>query len=1043
MNLSVRKIQSRIAEIGKKRYAASQPIGKVRAERLEVSDAEAVWLAEGDRWGKRDSNYLVSFDLEIPAEWRGQTLALHLNLSEVPNTWLINTVEGLLCLDGEPFHALDRFHREILLPPEKTRQAGLAVTVKLWTGIAADYHVVGKMELALPNLAADQLHLLMSLVLDGLTTLPEESPTHQALLTALEEACAVLDFRQPDRSEVFYASCEAALDGLNRRLKGLERASSDWQPHVVSTGHAHIDVAWLWQLKHTRLKAANTFSTALYHMDRYPHFIFTQSQPQLYQYVKEDQPALYERIKQKVASGQWEPEGAMWVEADTNLTGGESLVRQFLFGQRFFREEFGRTSKVLWLPDVFGYSAALPQLIKGAGADYFITTKISWNETNRVPMDTFWWEGLDGSRVLAHFITAQNDDHSQTYYTYNGEMRPEVLALSWKNYRHKEINRELLLAYGYGDGGGGPTRPMVEAAGLLQHSLSPELPTAATGKIADFMDKLAGRAGQDPRLPEWVGELYLEFHRGTYTSQARVKRANRLAERDLHNAEFLASSALAMTGKAYPQQDLSEAWKIVLTHQFHDILPGSSIGEVYSDAVENYAQVSGITGRLIAEAGQSLVENLAAPDGALVVFNPVSWDRSEPVEIDQSQAEKLGLPYQNLADGQALVQAGTVPSFGYRSFAPPANPTTGQANGLSVSSDWLENKYYRLELDSQGQITRLLDKAGYGGAGREVLQPGQPGNVLQFFEDKPVEYDAWNIDAYYEQKSYRPDQAPTITVVEQGPLRGGLKLEWLYQGRTRITQHLYIYAESRRIDFVTEVDWQERQTLLKVAFPVEVRNGRATAEIQFGNLERSTHRNTGWDKARFETCAHKWVDLSEGDYGVALLNDCKYGYDIHDSTMRLTLLRGPISPDPLGDLGLHRFTYSLLPHAGGWFEGGVHRAAYELNNPLLPVFKAGTATAGQNKAPGEPEFSLVQVEPSNVVVETVKRAEDSNGLVVRLYECANRRGPFSLRFPWPIASASEVNLLEEEKAAVQVSGNGQTIKGFLKPFEIKTFLVNF
>ena len=1040
MSLGIEKIQSRIKEIGKKRYAASLPLEKLRAERLDGEAPEVAWLSEGERWGKRDSNYLVSFDLEIPADWRGQTLALHLNLSEMPNTWMINTIEGLLCLDGEPFHALDRFHREIMLPPENTTQARLAVTVKLWTGIAADFHVVGKLELARPDMAADQLHLLMSLGLDALKNLPETSPTYHALLMALDEACLALDFRQPDDSAVFYTSCKAALESLQRRLKGLERESGPWQPHVISTGHAHIDVAWLWRLKHTRLKAANTFSTALYHMDRYEHFIFTQSQPQLYQYVKEDQPALYERIKQKVASGQWEPEGAMWVEADTNLTGGESLVRQFLFGQRFFREEFGRTSKVLWLPDVFGYSAALPQLIKGAGAEYFITTKISWNETNRLPVDTFWWQGLDGSRVLAYFITAQNDDHSQTYYTYNGEMRPEVLALSWKNYRHKELNRELLLAYGYGDGGGGPTRPMVEAAGLLSHSLSPELPTAATGRVADFMDRLAERVGNNPGLPEWVGELYLEFHRGTYTSQARVKRSNRLAERALHNAEFLASSALNLTGQAYPQPDLSEAWKIVLTHQFHDILPGSSIGEVYSDAVENYAQVEGITTRLIEEAQQTLVGNIAAPADSLVVFNPVSWSRSEPVEISQAQAAKLGLPTQSLANGQALVEVEDIPSLGYRRFEPQVKTSAKSTNGLSVSPTLLENNYYRLELDSQGQISRLLDKAGYGGAGREVLPRGQKGNVFQFFEDKPVEYDAWNIDAYYEQKIYNMDQPPTVTVAEQGPLRAGLKLEWLYQGRSRITQHLYLYAGSRRIDFVTEVDWKERQTLLKVAFPVEVLNGRATAEIQFGNLERPTHRNTSWDKAKFETCAHKWIDLSEGDYGVALLNDCKYGYDVHDSMLRLTLLRGPISPDPLGDLGLHQFTYSLLPHAGGWFEGGVHRAAYELNNPLLAVVKTG---ADKAQAKAEADFSLVQVEPSNVVVETVKRAEDSDGLVVRLYECANRRGPFSLKFSFPIASASEVNLLEEEQAAAQIGRDGQTIQGFLKPFEIKTFLVNF
>ncbi len=1039
MSANLRKIQRRMEEIGKSRYAGSLTLSNLQAERQDGEDPETVWLSEGDCWGKRDSNYIVSFDVEIPPEWQGQTLALHLNLSLPVKDPPLNTIEGLLCLDGVPFHALDRYHREIVLPPEKTSTDRLRVSVKLWTGIAADYHEVGKLELVRLHPAADRLFLRMSLALNAAKVLSETSPTCEALLAALDAACQELDFRQPGDRSVLQKSCEKALEVLEKKWQALELESNDWQPNVIATGHAHIDVAWLWRLKHTRLKAANTFSTALYHMDRYKNFIFTQSQPQLYQYVKEDQPALYERIKEKVKAGQWEPEGAMWVEADTNLTGGESLVRQFLFGQRFFRQEFGVTCKVLWLPDVFGYSAAMPQLIKGAGAEYFITTKISWNETNRFPMDTFWWKGLDGSRVLTYFITAQNDDHSWHYYTYNGEMRPEVLSLSWKNYRHKELNREMLLAYGFGDGGGGPTREMVEASGLLENAITPEIPTSKTGHVADFMDRLAERVGRNPDLPEWSGELYLEYHRGTYTSQGRVKRFNRQAEQALHNAEYLASSALSLAGQPYPQEDLNEAWKIVLTHQFHDILPGSSIGGVYSDAVENYAEVSAITGRLIAASRQTLVDNLAAPAGSLVVFNPVSWPRTELVEIEQAEAAGLALPAQTVEDGRALVRVEGVPSLGYRWFGPDDKAATAPANTLSASTTLLENEFYRLELDEMGQITRLLDKAGYGGKGREVLQAGQAGNVFQFFEDKPVDFDAWNIDEYFEQKMYGFEQAPAITVIEQGPLRAGLRLEWLYQGRSRITQRLYIYAGSRRIDFVTEVDWHERQTLLKVAFPVEVQNGRATAEIQFGNIERPTHRNTSWDRAKYETCAHKWFDLAEGDYGVAILNDSKYGYDVHNSTMRLSLLRGPISPDPKADLGQHQFTYSLLPHAGDWFEGGVYRAAYELNNPLLAFVK--TSAGGQSGSPAK-DFSLVQVEPSNVIVETVKRAEDSHGLVVRIYECANRRGPFDLKFAFPIASAIETNLLEEETGKVEMGIDGQSLQGFLKPFEIKTFLVN-
>jgi alpha-mannosidase len=1045
MFLSIQKVQRRIDELARLRFIESRPIGPVQAEQLDSENRPltSVTLRRGERWGSRDALYNLSFQVEIPESWRGQLLTLNLNPSTPPDGWVINTVEGLLFIDGKAFHAIDRYHREIILLPELAEKKQLNCVIRLWTGISEDFHTFDKFELRRLDEGADRLWLLMDQISDALRGLPEQSPTYIALLSALDEACLKLDFRQPHSAE-FYTSCREALEVLTARLKVLAReagtASAQWQPHVIATGHAHIDVAWLWRLRHTRYKAANTFSSALYHMDRYPHFVFTQSQPQLYEFVKEDQPELFERIKEKVKTGQWEPEGAMWVESDTNLTGGESLVRQFLFGQRFFEQEFGKKTRILWLPDVFGYSAALPQLIKKAGADYFITTKISWNDTNRVPVDTFKWQGLDGTEVLAYFITAQTDSDS-TYTTYNGDVRPYVLARTWYMYQHKELNRELLLAYGYGDGGGGPTRPMIEAANLLAEPLSREIPTASTGRAADFMDRLAERVGNDPNLPHWVGELYLEYHRGTYTSQGRTKRGNRLAERDLHNAEWLATLARRLTGQSYPQEEINAAWKTVLTHQFHDILPGSSIGPVYADALENYAKVKATTDQVIEQAQQALAEKLNPPEGTLVAFNSLPWSRSDLLELQQQEAEALGLPLQKLENDRALVEVRDVPSLGYKAYTPGSRATKISSNPLIVNQQLLENEFYRIELNERGQITRLLDKQAYGGLGREVVRPGERANLFQLFEDKPKNYDAWNIDNFYEEKSWELDQPVSVEVIEQGPLRAGLRLEWLYLGRTRVIQKMFIYADSRRIDFVTEVDWQERQTLMKVAFPVEVHNGRATAEIQFGNIERPTHRNTSWDKARYETCAHKWIDLSEGDYGVALLNDCKYGYDIQGRTMRLTLLRGPISPDPDGDLGHHEFTYSLYPHSRGWFEGRVHRAAYELNYPLL-----SRVQSPESRVPGQKEglpesFALVETDQPNIVVETVKQAEDSEALVLRVYECANQRGPFTLTLPFAAAQVSETNLLEEEGQSAELSSDGRVIKSFIQPYEVKTFLI--
>lgn len=1036
----LQKIQRRVEELAQWRYLDILPVGPIQAEKISGGSESPVkqTLQTGDRWGERDAIYQMYFTVTIPSEWKHHTVALNLNFSPTPTDWTINTVEGVLSVNNHLFHAVDRYHREILLPTHLVEQGTLDINAKIWVGIHEDSYILGTLELRQIDEQADQLYLLMRHTQETLRSLPTTSPTYVALLEALDESCQVLDFTDR-KAPAFYASCTQARNLLQQRLNQLAQetatANGNWQPHYTAIGHAHIDVAWLWRLRHTRLKAVDTFTTALYHMDRYPSFTFIQSQPQLYQFVKEDAPELYQRIKEKVTTGQWEPEGAMWVEADTNITGAESLVRQFLVGQRFFREEFGRTSRVLWLPDVFGYSAALPQLIKGAGADYFVTTKISWSDTNRIPMDTFWWEGLDGTRVLSYFITAQFK--WDEFATYNADVRPDVLKIGWENYRQKDVNRELLLAYGYGDGGGGPTREMIEATSVLSLPISREIPTVSSGHVADFMERLEQRIGNDLRVPRWLGELYLEYHRGTYTSQARIKRANRLVERDLHTLEWLSSLALQVLDERYPYEELQPIWRAVLTNHFHDILPGSSIGSVYADALATYQQINETLQPLIQHAQTVISEHINAPAGSLVVFNTLPWIRRGLVEVDRANAQTSDLPYQEIAHGRALVEVRDVPSLGYRAYTSEETEELHTLATLVVQPNLLENNSYRIEFNEQGQITRLFDKQAHSGVGREILRSGERANVLQLFEDKPLNFDAWDIDSFYEQKSWELDQLVQVEAVEQGPLRAGLRFMWNYKDRTFVTQTIYLYAHSRRIDFVTNVDWQERQTLLKVAFPVDIHNGRATGEIQFGNIERTTHRNTTWDQARFETCAHKWFDLSEGDYGVAILNDCKYGYDVHEHVMRQTLLKGAISPDPNADLGQHHFTYSLFPHEGGWFEGGVPQAAYELNHPLLSLTK--TSTDRDMTLPQA--LSLVQVTPANVIVETVKRAEESDALVIRLYECANRRGPLQVHIPFEVERVEETNLLEEEAQPVELTDDRYGFRSTIRPYQIKTFVV--
>jgi alpha-mannosidase len=606
-------------------------------------------------------------------------------------------------------------------------------------------------------------------------------------------------------------------------------------------------------------------------------------------------------------------------------------------------------------------------------------------------------------------------------------MKPSMLARAWREYRNKSLNRELLIAYGWGDGGGGPTREMVEAAGDLATPLSRELPTATTGTVRAFMDRLAERLRDRTDVPRWVGEMYFEYHRGTYTSQSRTKRNNRLAERDLHNAELLASLALAVAGQPYPKAQFDEAWQIVLTHQFHDILPGSSIGPVYADAERNYAHARALTDAIIAQSHSAIAQTSAVAPATLMICNSLPWSRAELITIPVDAAANLNTITQVAADQQALALVQQVAPLGYQ----PASAATLPGADMTITPDAIDTPYWSIALNARGEFTRLYDKR----ADREVMREGDRGNAFQLFEDKPLNFDAWDIDSFYAQKQWALPDPPEITVVETGPLRGAVRLEWRYHADTRITQFLRVFAHTPRIDFVTTVDWHERQTLLKVAFPADIHNGRATADIQFGNIERPTHTNTSWDQARFETCAHKWVDLAEGDYGVALLNDCKYGYDIHERTLRQTLLKSAISPDRDADQGLHQFTYSLWPHQGDWFTGGVHRAAYDLNYPLLTFTSSGEP--GTTPA----QLSLVTCDQANVIIETIKRAEDSDALVIRLYECANRRGPLTLRLGLPAARVWDTNLLEEQRQPASLAGDGLTITGAIAPYQIKTFVV--
>lgn len=975
-------------------------------------------------WGRRDLNFILRGHFVAPSDWQAP-VALYLPLGVAGD---FSHPETLVYVDGTPLAAGDRHHQEIILPAHLCDGKEHQLALHGWTGSLQTPAPYGDPGLYLGEPAVVQIDqplrdfaVTVRVALGIADRLDANSPVKGSLLNALDGAFTQLDLHEP-LGDAFYA----AIPGIHAQLQeALAQAGAPMDVTIFATGHAHIDVAWLWTLGQTRRKAGRTFYTVLRLMELFPEYHFTQSQPQVYDYIRQDYPGLLDAIKARVAEGRWEPIGGMWVEADCNLSGPESLARQFLLGRSFFRQHFGKEaeSPVLWLPDVFGYAWNLPQLIKQAGLEYFFTIKIGWSQYNRLPYDSFWWQGLDGTRVLTHFSTTPDD--SAYASTYNAMASPRQVMGTWTNFQQKELQHTLLMAYGFGDGGGGPTREMLE--NIREMQAFPGAPQMRQGSVKEFFQTLETESGD--RLPTWNGELYLELHRGTYTTQSRNKRANRKSEFLLHDAEFLASlAAQTVPGYNYPHADLHRAWELVCLNQFHDIIPGSSIGPVYVESQQQYAEVRALgeqarDGALAALAGQ-----LA---GDVMVANPTGFARRDlafwlggTADFQITHADGSPVAAQP-TDGGVWLDAGELAPYSVtglqRTQGGPASVTTG----LQVSPTLLENNLLRVELDAAGDITRIYDKRNK----REVMPPQTKANQFQAFEDRPMNWDAWDVDIFYEEKQYLAEPTARVRVAEAGPLRATLEIERRILN-SRYTQRISLAHNAAYLDVDTTIDWRERHIMLKVAFPVDVLSPTATFEVQWGNVQRPTHRNTSWDWARFETCAQKWVDLSEGNYGVSLLNDCKYGHDIHDNVLRITLLRSPTMPDPEADQGDQRFAYRLLPHAGPWDSATV-AAAYGLNDPLR-VMQTASAETGDRAALGP----FVQVDAANAVIETVKQAEDGNGVIVRLYECCRWRGPVTLRAGFPIAQAWRVNLLEEAQEELAVAYD--TVTFTLKPYEIVT-----
>ena len=993
-------------------------------------------ISTGTTWGELWASAWFRVTGEVPAEFSGKHVVALVNLGS----------EGCIFVNGSPVQGLTNADRTPTFSTGKRRinlfpTARGGEPVELLIEAAANglfgYHsdkkfVFDQAELAVFEPEIWQIGLDLEYLYGLALALPADSVRARRILRGLNDAANA--WADGAGADSVSSICRALM-----ARKAVGSATTVW-----SVGHAHLDLGWLWPVWESRRKAGRTFSTALMLLEEYPDFVFGASQPQQYQWVKEDYPQLYKRIKKAIEEGRWEPQGAMWVEPDMNIPAGESFVRQLLYGKRFFRDEFGYEVKNLWLPDVFGYSASLPQILKLAGVDFFTTQKISWNESNLFPHHSFLWEGIDGTRIRTHFLP---------YSSYNATNRPAEMIAGERAFTQADVSDDWLNLYGIGDGGGGPSRYHIEMA--RRGANTEGSPKMKLARADEFFKRLAKLKEDD--LPLWRGELYLELHRGTYTTQARMKRYNRLLELRIRDAEMLAALA------GLDQQDQMERiWKDTLLNQFHDILPGSSIKLVYDEAHRQSEEHLAALEKLSVESLCSLYGHAKGAQ-TFVIINTQSWERHElafvpvagsrtPVVADAEGRALVAQP----VDGGLLVPV-SVPSIGYTALSisgggevdTPARPRMTEQNNrsstnaagrwtretvspVSADGEQLENGLLCVKLAPDGTIRSIFDRE----YSREVLR--SPANTLLLWEDYPYSWDAWDISHYYRETSAEQAVLVERSLLESGPLRA-MVYQKLSVGVSTIEQWISLEAETKLIKIENRVDWREEHKQLRVAAEAEIQALSATYEIQFGAVSRPAHGNTSWDDAQFEVAGHRFADLSQADYGLGIINDCKYGHYIRNSTIDLTLLRSPKDPDPQADLGNHEFTFGYYPHALDWQSSDLLERAHDLNSPLL--------VHGVGSVPASPSASHFGIAGGTVKIDAVKRAEEGEGTILRLYETRGTKHRTTLRFRAPVKSVEEVNLLEEEPRSVRglKSSRGDSFASEIalefKPFQIRTLRI--
>ena len=912
--------------------------------------------------------------------------------------------QGLIYFNGKLTQGIDINHGDVLLDDGTYEMYLLFYSHSFGKSLPMDFSIRYVDE------RINGLYYDLLVPFNALKLLQQNSNEYVHAASILEKTLNLLDVREV-HSEAFYASVEKARAYLAEHYYG-GICGSKTSVHCI--GHTHIDVAWLWTLAQTQEKVERSFSTVLKLMDEYPEYRFFSSQPQLFDYLKVRNPELYARVKERILEGRWEVDGAMWVEADCNLTSGESLVRQIQYGKKFFKEEFNKDSDTIWLPDVFGYSAALPQIMKKSGLENFITAKIGWNDTNRMPYDMFKWRGIDGSEVFAYFLSTCECDprkgkFDQTYTTYTAPINPMFVLGTWNRFQQKDYTDTVIMSYGWGDGGGGPMREDIEQERRLSYGV-PGIPQAKLEPLDRTVKKIKANFEKNieelGRKPVWNGELYFEYHRGTLTSVPEVKMNNRKGEFALMNTELFGVLGNILCDKAYPQDMLYKNWKLLLLNHFHDILPGSSIGDVYADSRK---QFKGIFEESHAEIDERLnkIAGEIKTEGGLAVFNPNGVTANGTVCVD-------GKTY--------IVE--DMPAFGYK----VVQTNVRENSNVIIGEDTLENSYYKVTFDKTGGIVSLVDKR----VDRELVKAGKRVNEWVAYQDTPYQYDNWEMTPYHKQNSWVLADDAGFMPLDEGDRKGFAITK--HYGKSTITQKVYLYEDGiDRIDFVTDVDWQEKRQLIKVLFPLDIMADRARYDVQFGHVERTTHDNTSWDAACFESAGQKWVDVSENNYGVAILNDGKYGFGSDENGLSMTVLKSGGFPFEGATEIVPTFVYSLLPHAKSGVNGGIVEKSYVLNRPFI-------AKETQKNTTGKlaESFSLLQCATAGVIMETVKQAEDGDGTIVRMYEAYKERKQVQIAIP----NAKEVCVCDlNENVQEKLVLNDEMVTFQIKPFEIVTLKI--